>query len=181
VTDVQRNLGDGDDQARLIAGTVEGVRVVCLYAPNGQSITSPAYQYKLEWYAKLHRWLAQLRGQSLVVCGDFNVAPSPIDTWDPRLWEGQTLFTPRERAALQLLVDDLGLIDLLRARAPAEEGLFTWWDYRAGAFRKNQGLRIDHLLVDASMQRRCSSARVDRAAREGSQPSDHAPVEAIFD
>lgn len=179
-SDVARNLGDGDEQARVIAATVEGVRIVGLYAPNGQSLDSPAYAYKLEWYARLTRWLQPFRGQPLLVCGDFNVAPTDLDTWDPRLWQGQTLCTPRERAALATLLEANGLTDLLRARAPTQAGLFSWWDYRAGAFRKNQGLRIDHILVDPSLQARCTEARVDVEARQGEQPSDHAPVEAVF-
>jgi exodeoxyribonuclease-3 len=180
-TEVARNLGDGDEQSRLIAATVEGVRIVGLYAPNGQSIVSPAYQYKLDWYARLSRWLSAFSGKPLIVCGDFNVAPEPIDTWDPRLWEGQTLFTPKERAALQALIDANQLVDLLRFKHPGEAGLFSWWDYRAGAFRKNLGLRIDHLLVSRDLAQRCTSALVDRPAREGELPSDHAPVEAVFD
>lgn len=180
VTEVARNLGDGDEQARVIAGTVRGIRVVGLYAPNGQALDSEAYQYKLEWYARLTRWLTPWAAGPLLVCGDFNVAPEGLDTWDPRLWEGQTLCSPRERAALQALVTTHRLTDLLRARHPGEAGLFTWWDYRAGAFRKNQGLRIDHLLVDGGLAARCQSATVARGAREGKQPSDHAPVEAVF-
>ncbi len=180
VHDVVRNLGDGDDQARVIAGTVEGIRIVGLYAPNGQSLSSPQYQYKLEWYTKLTRWLTPLTQQPLLVCGDFNVAPDDIDTYNPKIFEGQTLFTPKERAALKALVDTNHLVDLLRSRAPEQAGLFTWWDYRAGAFRKNQGLRIDHLLVTPALASRCTEARVDRDAREGKLPSDHAPVEGTF-
>jgi exodeoxyribonuclease-3 len=178
--DVARNLGDGDEQARVIAGTVGGVRVVGVYAPNGQALDSPAYQYKLEWYARLTRWLSPWAQGPLLVCGDFNVAPEGLDTWDARLWEGQTLCSPKERAALQALIAAHGLTDLLRARHPGQAGLFTWWDYRASAFKKNQGLRIDHLLVDPALAGRCRSVTVVRAAREGPQPSDHAPVEAVF-
>lgn len=179
-TDVARNMGDGDEQARIIAATVNGIRIVGLYAPNGQGLNSPAYEYKLDWYARLTRWLAPTLGHPLIVCGDFNVAPHEIDTWNPKLWEGQTLFTPRERAALQALIDTNQLVDLLRSVHPDQTGLFSWWDYRAGAFRKNQGLRIDHLLVTKDLRARCTSATVDTQAREGKLPSDHAPVEAIF-
>lgn len=181
VTELARNLGDGDEQARVIAGTVSGVRVVGVYAPNGQAVDSPAYAYKLEWYARLTRWLAPFAGRPLLVCGDFNVAPADLDTWDPRVWSGQTLCTPKERAAFAALQAANGLTDLVRARAPTEAGLFSWWDYRASAFAKNRGLRIDHMLVDQTLLARCSSARVDREARAGHQPSDHAPVEAVFD
>jgi exodeoxyribonuclease-3 len=179
-TEVVRGFGDGDEQARVIAGTVAGVRIVGLYAPNGQALDSPAFAYKLEWYARLTRWLTPWRAGPVLVCGDFNVAPEGRDTWDPRLWEGQTLCSPRERAAFQALLAAHGLQDLLRLKRPGEDGLFTWWDYRAGAFRKNQGLRIDHLLVDPALAARCTSAAVMRTAREGKLPSDHAPVEAVF-
>lgn len=177
---VARNMGDGDEQARLIAATVRGVRVVGLYAPNGQSLGSEAYEYKLEWYARLTRWLSPWAKGPLLVGGDFNVAPQGIDTWDPALWEGQTLCTPSERAAFETLKGSNGLIDLLRHRHPDDPGLFTWWDYRAGAFKKNQGLRIDHLLGTAPLVARCESVRVDTKAREGKLPSDHAPLEALF-
>jgi exodeoxyribonuclease III len=179
-TEVARNLGDGDEQARVIAGTVSGVRVVGVYAPNGQALESEAYLYKLEWYARLTRWLTPWARGPLLVCGDFNVAPEGLDTWDPRVWEGQTLCSPKERAALRALQTAHGLTDLLRLKHPGEAGLFTWWDYRASAFKKNQGLRIDHLLVDPSLAARCQSATVVRASREGKLPSDHAPVEAVF-
>lgn len=179
-SDLARNLGDGDEQARVIAATVRGVRVVGVYAPNGQALDSPAYQYKLEWYTRLTRWLAPWAAGPLVVGGDFNVAPQGLDTWEPRLWEGQTLCSPKERAALAGLIEANQLVDLLRHRHPTEAGLFTWWDYRAGAFRKNQGLRIDHLLVSPALEVRCTSVTVDRKAREGKLPSDHAPLEAVF-
>ena len=179
-TDVARNMGDGDEQARIIAATIRDVRVVGIYAPNGQSLGSPAYEYKLEWYARLSRWLKLWAEGPLLVCGDFNVAPQDLDTWDPRLWEGQTLCSPREREAFEALRSANQLVDLLRHRHPNEGGLFSWWDYRAGAFKKNQGLRIDHLLVSAPLLARCQSVRVDTKAREGKLPSDHAPVEAVF-
>jgi exodeoxyribonuclease-3 len=174
VTDVARNLGDGDEQARVIAGTVGGVRVVNLYAPNGQALGTPAYEYKLEWYGKLGRWLSR-QPRPLLVCGDFNVAPADLDTWDPRLWQGQTLASPREREVFFAAATQNALVDLFRARHP-EGGRFTWWDYRAGAFHKNQGLRIDHFLVTADLVARCTGVDVDRDARKGKQPSDHAPV-----
>lgn len=174
VTDVARNLGDGDAQARVIAGTVGGVRVVNLYAPNGQALGTPAYEYKLEWYGKLARWLAR-QPRPLLVCGDFNVAPADLDTWDPLLWQGQTLASPREREVFFAAVAANALVDLFRARHP-EGGRFTWWDYRAGAFHKNQGLRIDHFLVTSDLVARCTGVDVDRDARKGKQPSDHAPV-----
>jgi exodeoxyribonuclease-3 len=178
VTDVARNMGDDDEQARIIAGTVGDIRVVGLYAPNGQSLNSPAYQYKLQWYAKLNRWL-KTQTTPLLVCGDFNIAPADIDTWDAKLWEGQTLASPPERAAFFEMTHQHALIDLFRAKHP-EPGRFTWWDYRAGAFHKNLGLRIDHILVSESLVARCKEVEVDREARKGTLPSDHAPVWAEF-
>lgn len=180
VTDVARNMGTGDEQARLICGTVDGVTIVNLYAPNGQSVDSEAYQYKLEWYSRLSRWLEPKAQGELLVCGDFNVAPEAIDTWDPALWDGQTLFTSRERSALKQVMEHNRLVDLFRAKHPGEAGRFSWWDYRAGAFHKNQGLRIDHLLVTQRLVERCTEVDIDREARKGSQPSDHAPVWALF-
>ncbi|MDP3156105.1 MAG: exodeoxyribonuclease III [Archangium sp.] len=178
MTELTRNLGDGDEQARLIAGSIGGIRVVGLYAPNGQALGAPAYEYKLEWYAKLTRWLASTKGP-LLVCGDFNVAPEDLDTWDPALWQGQTLCSPKEREAFAAMVKANSLVDLFRARHP-EGGRFSWWDYRAGAFHKNQGLRIDHILVSPDLVSRCLQVDVDRDARKGAQPSDHAPVWAEF-
>lgn len=179
VTDVRRNLGDDDEQARVISALAGGVRVVGLYAPNGQSIGAEAYQYKLQWYANLTRWLSFARGTPTVVCGDFNVAPDALDVYDVPRFTGQTLFSPKERAALQALIDAHGLVDLLRHRHPGEQH-FTWWDYREGGFPKNKGLRIDHVLVTPDLVERCVSIEVDRQAREGKLPSDHAPVIATF-
>ncbi len=178
LTEVARNLGDDDEQSRLIAATWRGIRVVGLYAPNGQSLASPAYRYKLDWYAKLNRWLASQPGP-LFVCGDFNVAPEDADTWDPALWQGQTLASAPEREAFAELKARHGLVDLFREKHP-EPARFTWWDYRAGAFHKNQGLRIDHLLVSPELAARCTAVDVDREARKGKLPSDHAPVWAEF-
>lgn len=181
-TDVQRGMGDGaeEPQARVIAATVDGVRVVSVYAPNGQEPHSPAWHGKLEWYARLRRALdAQYhKDLPLVLCGDWNVAPEPIDVWDPQAWEGQTLFTLEERAALRHLCD-FGLTDTFRALHPGEQK-FSWWDYRMLAFPKNRGVRIDHVLATEPLARACVAADVDREARKGAQPSDHAPVWAEF-
>ncbi len=178
VTDVVKGLGDDDEQSRVIAATCGDIRVVGLYAPNGQSLTSPAYTYKLEWYARLSRWLKS-QPLPLLVCGDFNVAPADLDTWDPALWAGQTLASPKEREAFNALLSTHALTDLFRAKHP-EPGRFSWWDYRAGAFHKNQGLRIDHILVSAPLINRCTNVEIDREARKGKLPSDHAPVWAEF-
>lgn len=174
---VARNLNDGDEQARVIAAVVGGVHVVGLYAPNGQEVDSDAYRYKLEWYRRLTRFLSARfgPGDRAVVCGDFNVAPTDLDVWDPRIFQGQTLFTPPERAAFEALKTTCGLVDGVRLKRP-EAGLYSWWDYRMSGFKKNRGLRIDHLLVTQPVAASVKDAGVDKQAREGKQPSDHAPV-----
>jgi exodeoxyribonuclease-3 len=182
---VVRSITDGaeDDQARLIGATVHGVHVYSLYAPNGQAVGSDAYEYKMIWYGRLKRWLSSRHAATdpVLICGDFNVAPDDIDVWDPRLFAGHTLFTDSERRVFRELQASLGFVDLFRKHRPGA-GEFSWWDYRASAFKKNQGLRIDHLLGTAPLARRCISAGVDKAAREGhvyggvNPPSDHAPV-----
>jgi exodeoxyribonuclease-3 len=181
-TDVVRGLSDGvdDSHSRLIAATVNGVRVLSVYAPNGQEVGSEQYEYKLRWYGRLRRYLDTRHkpGEPLVLGGDWNVAPEDIDTWDPALWEGQTLFTKRERAALQELCA-FGLTDTFRKLHPNEQR-FSWWDYRMLAFPKNKGLRIDHIFATAPLAERLVAADVDREARKGKQPSDHAPVWAEF-
>lgn len=178
VDDIERGLGDGvdDGQARVISASVGGVRVFSVYAPNGQSVGSPAYQFKLEWYARFRAVLDKRFGSSdaLLLAGDWNVAPEPADVHDPALWEGQTLFSIPERKALAELTA-FGLVDLYR-KHHADPGKFTWWDYRQLAFPKNKGLRIDHLFATATVAERCTAAEIDREARKGQQPSDHAPV-----
>lgn len=180
--DVVKGLSDGveDTHARLIAATVRGVRVVSAYAPNGQSVDSEAYVYKLEWYARLRRYL-DLRhrpDEPLALCGDWNVAPEPLDVYDPAQWEGQTLFTLRERGALKTLCE-FGLTDAFRKLHPDVQK-FSWWDYRMLAFPKNKGVRIDHIFVTEPLVKRLVQVDVDREARKGKQPSDHAPVWAEF-
>jgi exodeoxyribonuclease-3 len=176
--DVVRGIPDDveDPQARVIAATVNGIRVVSIYAPNGQAVDSPAYEYKLEWYTRLRRYLDTRHKptEPLVLCGDWNVAPEPIDTHDPALWEGQTLFSLKERDALQRLCA-FGLTDTFRKLHPGEQK-FSWWDYRMLAFPKNRGLRIDHILATAPVVERLVKADVDREERKGKLPSDHAPV-----
>jgi exodeoxyribonuclease-3 len=176
VQDVVKGLNDGvdDEQARVIGCTVKGVRMYGLYAPNGQAVGSPAYAYKLEWYARLTKWLASHPGE-LLLCGDFNVAPEELDVWDPRYFADKTLFTPPERAALKALRDSLGLADAYRLHH-SEGGKFSWWDYRLLAFPKNNGLRIDHFLLSKGLAQKCTAAEIDREARKGKLPSDHAPV-----
>lgn len=177
-TDVVRGMGDGDPdaEARLIAATVAGVRLVDVYVPNGQEVGSPKYAYKLRWLARLRAFLDSncKAEQPLVVCGDFNIAPDDRDVWDVEKWRGQCLFSDAEKEALRH-VAAFGLADALRLRH-AEAGLFTWWDYRMGAFHRGWGLRIDHFLVTPSVAARLRSVTIDREARKGEQPSDHAPV-----
>lgn len=177
-TDVVRNIVDGEDdaQARIVMATVSGMRIASLYAPNGQAVGCEAYEYKLGWFGRLQRWLERTKGSApLLLAGDFNVAPADLDVWDPRLFQGQTLFTEPERRALEALRTGLGLVDLVREKRPGEQ-LFSWWDYRMLGFPKNHGLRIDHLLAAPELAARCTAAGIDREARKGKQPSDHAPV-----
>ncbi len=182
LTDVRAALCDEeeDPQARVLAATVAGVRVFSVYAPNGQAVGSPAYDYKLNWYVRLRRCLEQHEqaATDLVVCGDFNVAPRDEDTHDPDLWRGAIMCSDGERAAFNSLCE-AGLIDTLRLHHP-EPGIFTWWDYRMLSFPKNRGLRIDAVLASKSMADRCRNAGVDRDMRKGKEPSDHAPIWAEF-
>jgi len=175
---VERGLGDGVDdlQARLIAADTGGLRVISVYVPNGEAVSSEKFVYKLEWLARLKRYVAaQLAaGMPLLLCGDFNVAPEPIDVHDPVRWQGHVLFSRPERAAFAELID-VGLVDVVRALHP-EQSLFTWWDYRQLSFPRNHGLRIDHVLAPPAVRARILGAQVDREARKGKQPSDHAPV-----
>lgn len=182
ISDVQKGFPDDaeDAQKRLIAATIGGVRVVNVYVPNGQAVGSDKYQYKLEWYAKLRQFLEQTgdASQPLALCGDFNVAPENIDVYDPKVWEGQVLFSVPERQALQKVVD-WGLHDSFRELHP-EEQVFSWWDYRVNAFKRNLGLRIDHMLVTQSLMARCESVEIDKEPRTWERPSDHTPVVATF-
>lgn len=165
-----------DPQRRVLAVTVADVRVICLYVPNGQSVASEKYRYKLEWLGALETWLAdELRSYpNVVVLGDFNVAPEPGDVYDPIAWEGQVLFSGPERAAFQRLLS-LGFIDSVRSHLKAD-GVYTWWDYRMGAFRRNRGLRIDHILLSTALVPAFEAAGVDTSVRGNERPSDHAPV-----
>src|SRR6185295_1303860 len=171
----------GDDEplaeARMVSAVCAGVRVVSLYAPNGRTVGSPTYAAKLVWYERLLRWLAEAArtDEPLLLGGDFNIAPTDADVWDPRACHGGTHVSPPERAAFQRLLD-WGLADAYR-RHHAEPGRYTWWDYRAGNFHKNFGMRIDHLLVTPPLLARTVWAEVDREARKGKPiPSDHAPL-----
>jgi exodeoxyribonuclease-3 len=170
-----------DEQARVIAATFAGVRIFCIYAPNGQAIGSPAFDYKLEWFRRLRDCVtcAQVQFSEIILCGDFNVAPEDRDVHDPALWRGAIMCSEQERAAFAAL-GELGLRDTLRIHHP-EPGLFTWWDYRMLAFPKNRGLRIDEILATQSLAARCTDAGIDREMRKGIDPSDHAPIWAEFE
>ncbi len=178
--DIVRDLPDFDDpQKRIIAATVDGVpgvRLVCAYMPNGQAVGSDKYEYKLKWLAALARWLeVELqRYPQLALLGDFNIAPEDRDVHDPAAWQGQILCSAAERDAFNRLVG-LGLADAFRLFEQPDK-LYSWWDYRMMAFRRNQGLRIDHILLSPALAQRCRACRIDKAPRKLERPSDHAPV-----
>ncbi len=177
LTDVERGFADGaeDAQARFIAATTNGVRVLCAYMPNGESVASDKYGYKLAWLDRLARWLAPRVAEGrTVLLGDYNIAPTDLDTHDPGAWANSTLCSPPERAAFQRLLD-LGFVDAFRQLHP-EEPVFSWWDYQMLGFPKNRGLRIDHALLTRDLVPRLQGAWIDREERKGKQPSDHAPV-----
>jgi exodeoxyribonuclease-3 len=203
IDDIVTNFGDGPvrdsgpggtaggeddfdpfDEARMLAATVAGLRIATVYAPNGRVVGSPFYDGKLKWFERLGRYLdeerAAGRGETLVVGGDFNVAPADIDVWDPRAAHGGTHVSEPERAAIRALIDR-GLVDTYRARHD-EPGRYTWWDYRAGMFHKNFGMRIDLLLAAGPVAARQVDAEIDREARKGPPvPSDHAPLTLDLD
>lgn len=177
----QNNIpGFDDEQRRFLAANYNGLRVINLYVPNGASVGSDKYLYKLAWLEKVSAYLGtQLAThQHLIVLGDFNIAPEDCDVHEPGLWEGQVLVSEPERAAFRELLN-MGLVDTLRL-FERDGGIYTWWDYRAGAFRRNHGLRIDHILLSPALRALCASCRVDKAPRKLERPSDHAPVVAEF-
>ncbi|OYT84868.1 MAG: exodeoxyribonuclease III [Burkholderiales bacterium PBB6] len=176
-TDVVRNIPDfADEQARVIAGTVNGIRVIGGYFPNGQAPDSDKFVYKMGWLTALREWV---RGQlaahpELVLMGDYNIAPDDRDVYDPIAWAGQIHCTDEERAHFQQLLG-LGLSDAFRLFEQPPK-IWSWWDYRNLAFRKNQGLRIDHILVSQALVGAVQSCEVDKPTRKNERPSDHAPV-----
>jgi exodeoxyribonuclease-3 len=197
VTDVVTNFGDGpvrnsgpgapaaiaeedfdpSDEARMLGAVVDGIRVVTLYAPNGRVVGSPFYEGKLRWFDRVRAWLDETRdpAEQLILGGDLNVAPTDADVWDAKAVHGGTHVSGPERDAFGRLLE-WGLVDAYRSRR-AEPGRFTWWDYRAGNFHKNLGMRIDHLLVSRGLADRVVWAEFDREARKGTPiPSDHAPL-----
>ena len=173
--------GFDDEQKRVLAATVGGVRVIDVYVPNGQSVGSDKYQYKLSWFEALRAYVAAEleRHPRLVVLGDFNVAPEDRDVHDPKAWEGSVHVSEPERAALRALLAT-GLEDCFRLFEQPERS-YSWWDYRMMAFRRNAGLRIDLVLASRTLAQNCAACHIDKEPRRLERPSDHAPVVARFD
>ncbi len=171
-----------DEQKRVIAASVgqgaDAIRVVCVYVPNGQVVGSDKYEYKLRWLAACRSWLERelIRHPRLAVLGDYNVAPDDEDVHDPKAWEGRVLFSAPEREAFRDLLA-LGLKDAFRMFTQKEKS-FTWWDYRMNGFKRNLGLRIDHILLSSGLASRCRQCLIDVEPRRSERPSDHAPVMA---
>jgi exodeoxyribonuclease-3 len=182
LVDVTRGFGDGQDDgdARTIAATTHGMRVVCVYVPNGQDLTSDRYPYKLAWLKRLRGYLDRTAtpDQPLALCGDMNVTPDDRDVWSPEKWQSSIHCSPPERAALAE-VAGFGLTDIFRYHH-GDDKTYSWWDYRSIAFFKNQGLRIDLIYLTQPLVDRCTSCTIDRNARKGQDASDHAPVVAVM-
>jgi exodeoxyribonuclease-3 len=183
IDDVANGFDDGggaDPEARMLWATCGGVRVGTVYVPNGRALDQDHYQYKLRWLKRLKATLAgHDPEQRLVLCGDFNIAPDDRDVYDPAAYVGETHVSEPERAALGELVD-WGLVDVFRQHYDGG-GLFSWWDYRAGNFHKGKGMRIDLVLATKELAGRSTAVLIDRNARKGKLPSDHAPVIVDFD
>jgi exodeoxyribonuclease-3 len=184
LTDVVRGCpgepGFPDLEARAVAATCAGVRVWSVYVPNGRALDNPAFPYKMEWLKALHAVMRSELGshEKLMLCGDFNVAPTDDDVWDPADFAGSTHVTPEERAAIRRLID-LGLTDVQPTIVKGRP--FTYWDYRAGNFHKGLGMRIDLVLLSKALAANLTSAVIDREARKGTGPSDHAPIVVDID
>ena len=181
-----RNIpGNNDEQQRILAATIpfagtKPIRLVSAYFPNGQSPDSDKFAYKLDWLKKLQTWLTEEleQNQRFALLGDYNIAPEDRDVHDPKAWEGQNLVSPPERNAFQELIN-LGLSDSFRMFEQAPK-TYSWWDYRMMGFRRNAGMRIDHILLSEALKEKCSSSIVDKEPRAWEQPSDHAPVIAVI-
>jgi len=181
-----RNIpGNDDEQQRILAATIpfagtQPIRLVSAYFPNGQSPDSDKFAYKLNWLSKLQTWLTEEleQNQRFVLLGDYNIAPEDQDVHDPKAWEGQNLVSPPERSAFQELIN-LGLSDSFRMFEQAPK-TYSWWDYRMMGFRRNAGMRIDHILLSEALKEKCSASIVDKEPRSWEQPSDHAPVIAVI-
>jgi exodeoxyribonuclease-3 len=177
---VRNNPRFPDEQQRIIAATIDGVRFICAYVPNGQMVDSDKYAYKLSWLAALREWLAEemQAHEQLAILGDYNIAPEDRDVHDPVEWAGQIHCSDKEREALAALAG-LGLCDSFRLFEQPEKS-YSWWDYRQLAFRRNRGLRIDHILLSPKLAARCVACAIDRDPRKWEQPSDHTPVVATL-
>jgi exodeoxyribonuclease-3 len=177
LTDVAHGIPEfADDPKRCIAASVDGIRIVCLYAPNGEAPGTEKYAYKLRWYEALARWMKHLvrEAPQLAVLGDMNVAPEDRDVHDPKRWAGKIHVSEPERAALRTVLAS-GLVDAFRL-FPQPEKSFSWWDYRLRAFERGWGLRIDLALLPPATAKRCTACTIDLAPRQRERPSDHAPV-----
>lgn len=182
-SDVQFNFpgDDADAPKRLIAATVNGVRIVNTYIPNGTELWTDKFTFKLDWLQRLRRFFDETCdiNSDVLLCGDFNVAPDERDVWNVAAWEGKLHFSKPERAAMHH-VKQWGFVDVFR-QMNGDEKLFSWWNYREGAFFKNHGLRIDHIWTSPPLAARCQACWIDRKPRGAERPSDHAPVVAEFD
>ena len=180
--DVVKGFRDDDEesQKRMIAATVNGIRLVNTYVPNGSELWSDKFRFKLDWLQRLRRFFDETCDvdSDVLLCGDFNVAPDPLDVWNPPAWEGKMHFSKPERAAIQF-VKQWGFVDVFR-EMNGEVKEFSWWDYRAGAWQKNHGLRIDHIWTSASLAAKCTACWIDKGPRALEKPSDHTPVIAEF-
>jgi len=182
IEDVQKNNPRfEDEQQRILAASIAGMRIVCAYMPNGQEIGSDKFAYKMAWLDALRGWIAaeMEAHQQLALLGDYNIAPEERDVHDPAEWENHIHFTAPERAQMAALLS-LGLQDAFRLFGQPEKQ-YSWWDYRQMAFRRNRGLRIDHILLSEALARRCTACHIDRETRKWEQPSDHAPVVATLE
>lgn len=181
MSDIACDMPDyADDQKRVIAATIGDIRVVCAYFPNGQSLESDKYRYKLDWLDAMNGYVASAlrKFERFALLGDYNIAPEDRDVHDPAAWVGQVLVSPKERAAWHALIEQ-GLHDCFRRFEQAEKS-FSWWDYRMLGFRRNAGLRIDHILASPALAAQCRACVIDREPRKREKPSDHAPVVADF-
>jgi exodeoxyribonuclease III len=177
ITDVVYDIAGFEDvQKRVISATINGIRVICVYVVNGQAVDSEKYEYKIRWLEALNNWVVEelKKYPNLVILGDYNIAPDDRDCHDPEAWEGQVLVSPRERDAFEALLM-LGLHDSFRL-FETNGGHYSWWDYRMMGFRRNHGLRIDHILVSDALKDKCVSCVIDKAPRKLERPSDHTPV-----
>lgn len=166
-----------DEQKRILAVTINQMRLINVYIPNGQSKDSPKYLYKMEWLDAFTAFVRQemQKYSKVAIVGDFNIAPEDIDVYDPKMWYGQVLVSEPERQAFSQL-QRLGLVDIVRLQHLHDENLYSWWDYRAAAFRRGMGLRIDHVLLSDPLVEKCMGSGIDKEPRKNERPSDHTPV-----